>query len=243
MNYQYRYGTSTGEALRALYKEGGVRRFYRGVGPALFQGPLSRFGDTAANAGMLSFLNANEGTKDLPIFAKTMCASIAAGLWRINLMPIDTTKTILQVEGKEGLNVLKKKVGTSGPRVLYHGAMGAFGATWVGHFPWFATYNYLNEKIPQQSTTGKKLMRNALIGFCSSFVSDCCSNSIRVIKTTKQTSADALTYPQVVKMVIEKDGVQGLFIRGLQTRILANGCQGMLFTVLWKYFEEKLNYK
>ena len=30
------------------------------------------------------------------------------------------------------------------------------------------------------------LLRNALIGFCSSAISDTCSNSIRVIKTTKQ---------------------------------------------------------
>ena len=36
-----------------LYKDGGVRRFYRGVGPALLQGPLSRFGDTAANVGLI----------------------------------------------------------------------------------------------------------------------------------------------------------------------------------------------
>ena len=35
MNYQYRYGKSTTEALRILYNEGGVRRFYRGIGPAL----------------------------------------------------------------------------------------------------------------------------------------------------------------------------------------------------------------
>lgn len=48
---QYRYGTTTTEALRHLYREGGVVRFYRGLGPALLQGPLSRFGDTAANAG------------------------------------------------------------------------------------------------------------------------------------------------------------------------------------------------
>lgn len=51
MNYQYRYGTTTKEALKTLYAQGGVRRFYRGVGPALIQGPISRFGDTAANAG------------------------------------------------------------------------------------------------------------------------------------------------------------------------------------------------
>merc|ERR1719325_81823 len=56
MNYQYRYGTSTTEALRTLWNQGGVRRFYRGFGPALFQGPLSRFGDTAANVGILALL-------------------------------------------------------------------------------------------------------------------------------------------------------------------------------------------
>ncbi len=34
-----------------------------------------------------------------------------------------------------------------------------------------------------------KLARNAFIGFTSSVVSDVSSNSLRVIKTTKQTSA------------------------------------------------------
>ena len=37
MNYQYRYGTTTTRAMRKLYAEGGVRRFYRGIAPALFQ--------------------------------------------------------------------------------------------------------------------------------------------------------------------------------------------------------------
>jgi hypothetical protein len=33
----FSYGMSTGDAFRHLYREGGVRRFYRGVGPALLQ--------------------------------------------------------------------------------------------------------------------------------------------------------------------------------------------------------------
>ena len=36
MNYQYRYGTKLGETFSKLYNEGGIRRFYRGIGPALF---------------------------------------------------------------------------------------------------------------------------------------------------------------------------------------------------------------
>lgn len=87
MNYQYRYGnTSTATAIRTLYADGGIRRFYRGIGPALFQGPLSRFGDTAANSGMLTLLDSFDSTKDLPVGVKTACASSTAAAWRIFLM-------------------------------------------------------------------------------------------------------------------------------------------------------------
>ncbi|CAN0438939.1 unnamed protein product, partial [Hapterophycus canaliculatus] len=70
-----------------LYSQGGIRRFYRGVGPALIQGPMSRFGDTAANTGILALMDSYDSTKDLPVGAKTFCASVAAALWRIFLMP------------------------------------------------------------------------------------------------------------------------------------------------------------
>lgn len=68
-------------------------RFYRGIGPALFQGPLSRFGDTAANAGVLAYL----APYDLPVAVKTGAASLSAGIWRMAIMPIDALKTTLQV--------------------------------------------------------------------------------------------------------------------------------------------------
>ncbi|CAM9203151.1 unnamed protein product, partial [Hapterophycus canaliculatus] len=87
-------------------------------------------------------------------------------------------------------------------------------------------------------------------GLCSSCVSDCCSNSIRVVKTTKQTApvprdtnistSEILSYPEALKQVVDEDGVSGLFLRGLQTRILVNALQGALFAVLWKYFQELL---
>lgn len=102
MNYQYRYGGSTRDVLEKLYSEGGVGRFYRGVGFALLQQPLSRFGDTAANAGMGVLLDSFEVTSTLPVFVKTVSASAAAAVWRIGLMPVDSFKTTLQVvsEGK-----------------------------------------------------------------------------------------------------------------------------------------------
>lgn len=33
-----------------------------------------------------------------------------------------------------------------------------------------------------------------------------------------------------------EDGLLGLFGRGLKTRILCNGLQGLLFSILWKLF-------
>lgn len=244
MNYQYRYGgASTSQAIRSLYADGGVRRFYRGMAPALIQGPMSRFGDTAANAGTLTLLSEFEATKNLPVGVKTGFASTAAAGWRIFLMPVDAMKTTLQVEGAQGLSILANKIRVGGPLVVYHGALATYSATLVGHFPWFFTFNFLQEKIPKPNAdeTFKKFGRNAVIGFTSSVVSDTCSNSLRVVKTTKQTSKEPISYTQAIKMVTEKDGLVGLFGRGLKTRIIANGFQGLTFSVIWKALEEKYN--
>lgn len=238
VNYQYRNGVTFPVALKTLYADGGIPRFYRGVLPALFQGPLSRFGDTAANTGVLTLLNSIDSTKDMAVGVKTVAASASAALFRIFLMPIDTVKTTMQVTGQFS-NVVKK-VKTSGPLVLYHGSLASASATFVGHYPWFFTYNYLSEKIPKQDTQLAELGRRAILGFCSSAVSDTCSNSIRVVKVYKQSSEVPISYPQVVRNVIQESGLRGLFFRGLETKILANGMQGILFSILWKHFEEAL---
>ena len=86
-----------------------------------------------------------------------------------------------------------------------------------------------------------KLSRNAVIGFTASFTSDCISNSVRVVKTYRQTHPTPVSYPQAVKDILAKDGMMGLFGRGLKTRIMANGIQGVMFSVLWKLFEDVYN--
>ena len=113
-------------------------------------------------------------TKNFPTWAKTVSASAAAASFRVFLMPIDACKTILQVEGKDGLSKLGDKIKKGGPLVLYHGSIGAMTATFVGHYPWFYTYNYLNELLPKydrKTDLAAYLGRNAAIGFCSSAVS------------------------------------------------------------------------
>jgi len=240
MNYQYRYGGGTAKAIRTLWKDGGVPRFYRGLIPALMQSPLSRFGDTAANVGVMSALDNIESTKNLPIGVKTAVASCGAATWRLFLMPLDAWKTIKQVEGGEGLNALIAKARLHGVSKLYHGSLAAMGATFVGHYPWFFTHNYLSQNLPTFDFTYGKYVRNAGIGFVASVVSDSLSNSIRVLKTTKQTAVVPMTYPEAFHGIIKKDGYLGLLGRGLGTRILTNGMQGMMFSVGWKAIQDLL---
>lgn len=110
MNYQYRYGTTITQAARTLYADGGWTRYYYGLGAALVQGPMSRFGDTAANVGVLALLKSNKYLKDLPALAKTIFASLAAAGFRMLLTPVDTVKTTMQTDGKAGWAILRSRV-------------------------------------------------------------------------------------------------------------------------------------
>ena len=94
--------------------------------------------------------------------------------------------------------------------------------------------------MPRTNDFAGKLARSAVIGFCASAVSDTCSNSIRVIKVYKQANTEAISYPEALRRVIKEDGVMGLMGRGLQTKIIANGMQGLMFSVLWKLIDEQL---
>ena len=59
---------------------------------------------------------------ELPVAAKTVVASATAASMRILLMPIDTVKTTMQVEGRDGLKLLRAKIAKS-PTALWHGQL------------------------------------------------------------------------------------------------------------------------
>ena len=65
--------------------------------------------------------------------------------------------------------------------------------------------------------------------------------AVRVLKTTRQTAATTIGYREAAMMIIEQDGVLGLFTRGLGTRVMTNALQASLFTVVWKYLEGRMN--
>ncbi len=51
-------------------------------------------------------------------------------------------------------------------------------------------------------------------------------------QTVRQTSAEKISMLECAKMVIKKDGLAGLFGRGLSTRIVTNGLQGLMFNIM-----------
>ena len=233
MNYQYKNGGTFKEVFLKLYKEGGIKRFYSGIIPALIQGPLCRFGDTFSNAIILNILK----NYNLPIFIKTGLASTTAGLIRIILSPVDILKTNQQVEGGTAIAKLKKRINEKGLLSLYDGAMANGVLTLIGHYPWFVVHNYLDRYLPMYNNSIiLSLMRNAFIGFASSCVSDSISNSIRVLKTSIQTGEGKKSYKEIYEDIKKKEGLKGVFMRGLSTRLLTNGIQGLMFNVMWKYF-------
>mmetsp|Transcript_24925 Transcript_24925/g.53102 ORF Transcript_24925/g.53102 Transcript_24925/m.53102 type:complete len:296 (+) Transcript_24925:206-1093(+) len=244
MSYQHVNGVTMSEAIRRLYDDGGIPRFYRGLLPALCMMPLSRFGDIFSNEVAREFL-----AESFPPWLVTMFASSMAAAWRILITPADTVKTMMQVHGSEGVAHLRSKVAKLGPSALYSGAMGASAATWVGHYPWFVTHNFLeaycvrnrilDAHLKHQNST-RKNVRRALVGLLSSLVSDVCSNAIRVLKTYKQTSLEPIGYMEAAARIIEKDGLTGLLFRGLTSKLTANALNAMLFTVVWKAISERL---
>eukprot|EP00439_Symbiodinium_sp_Y106_P073491 s872_g13.t2 len=224
MEYQYKNGEGTVKVARTLYREGGVARFYRGLMPAMILAPTARFGDTAANELALSSL----ARVEMPLALKTLCASVTAATFRATVNPLS----------------------------LWHGGLGVLVTGAFGHYPWFYTNNLLREILPPFEMRYGKHVRHAFIGFTSSVVADTICNPIRVLKVNRQTSlsryleaaaclySDLLTWFLAVVCltqahgIIQKEGLLGLWSRGLKTRIFANGVQGSLFTVGWRYFSE-----
>jgi hypothetical protein len=146
MNVQYANGGTLSGALQKLWAEGGVRRLYQGVSIAIVQAPLARFGDTAANTGVLALLAVT--APDVPLALATAAASTAGACWRLLLTPLDTLKTARQVRGATAVALLAEKTAARGPLALYDGALAAAGASWVGSYPWFVTFNALQASLP-----------------------------------------------------------------------------------------------
>jgi len=232
MNFQIKTGMPMKEAFLTLYSQGGIARFYKGLVPALALVPLSRFGDTAANAGVLSIL---ETSMIVPVALKTASASAAAASWRSVLMPLTVLKTNMQANGTAALPMLRARVKSEGVwKVFFKGTIASVVATWLGHYPWFATANQLETMFPSTTNFTLNLFRSAIIGCIASVVSDLVSNSIRVVNAYRQVHSEDISYSQAIQEIVNKDGISALFLRGLGIKTIANCLNSIIFNVLLK---------
>ncbi|GMH69476.1 hypothetical protein TrST_g11100 [Triparma strigata] len=235
MNYQYRHGGTLRSTIIKLYDEGGVARFYKGVKFALLQAPMSRAGTTFANVAVLGVFSSF--APEVSLGVQTLVSTAVSSLWRIFITPFDTIKTTMQVEGEQGYVLLEVKVRESGLSVLWNGAVGNALAAFAGSYPWFLVFNLLDATLAPSAS----LLRPAFMGLVATCVSDVVSNSLRVLKTVKQTAAKNISYYQALRLIVAKDGLAGVFCRGLGTRLITNMVQSMLFSVIWKGVEGSLN--
>jgi hypothetical protein len=183
---------------------------------------------------------------------EVVVAAFVVGMFRMMLMPIDTCKTVLQIESGKGFATLMAQVRRGNVHLLYSGALANALSSFISHYPWFYTYNLLSRNEALMQLVPWSNGRNALIGFVSSIVSDTVANFMRVIKTTKQalatrgsdllesgSSGQGVTYAETISVILAVDGWRGLFGRGLKTRIFANALQSIVFTVIWRGLAER----
>jgi len=222
------------ETFQALYRDGGIPRFYKGFGFAVMQGPLAKFGSIASNEYSLlackRFFPSN-------MALVTATGSVLAAIWRLLLMPIDTCKTVAQVGGAPALHDLLSRAAGGDFGRLYRGGSATMLSTAIAHYPWFLTYNALQRLLPVPTPRARRVARDAFVGFAASTASDLVANPMRVLKTLKQSvgleRSETLTYSEALSLVMEgPGGLWSLFHRGLWARMVTNGVQSMIFTIL-----------
>lgn len=234
--FQYRFGTGMVDAFRILYAQGGITRFYSGVFPTVLHVTLCRFADTTANIVALDAVPSSS----IPL--KTAVASIFAASWRAALLPLETLRANMQVNGPiSGLSAVQHRLRTGGVCALYSGACASFTAGLLGHFPFFCTVNVLSIAVPLSNDASnlQRIGRNGGMGFVASMASDVVTNAFKIIATMKQTAARPITYYDAASKIIRTDGVAALVTRGLKTRLIGNGLQGATFVLLWKEIERR----
>ena len=232
--FQYRSGFAMSDAFRYLYNQGGVRRFYNGIFPTIAHTTLLRFADTSVN----NFMLAHAPTDSIPL--KTGLATCLAGTWRAAMIPLETLRANMQVNGnRAGLKVFLKHYQTSGIRGLYVGGTASVTAGVIGYFPFFYTVNMVSNAVPlgDDASTLAKIGRNGGMGFLAALSSDVLSNGFKVIATNRQTCDKGLSYVETARKIMNADGVMALLTRGLKTRLLSNACQGAVFVYVWKEIE------
>ena len=156
-----------------MYKEGGIRAFFRGLSLPLACKGLEQciaFGIKSSVDDILKDNSAYSITDDSSI-RSGMSGGVAGACTALVLTPVYLVKVQLQVTPKHGVGSLNgpiaairhtvKRLGLLG---LYTGALPIFIGTSIGYSARFATYdkttNYMKEKLED---IGKKIHKNKFL--------------------------------------------------------------------------------
>lgn len=235
MSHQYYHGGSFANSVKSLWAEGGYLRFYDGIGFALLQAPLARFGDTFAQS--IVVISLGMPGHAMHSFAAGLIVASIGVCWRFCMAPLETLKCTSMVHGASATKIFSRRLREGGMLEFWSGASAMLLVVWVGTVPWWAVYNLVQAYWPAPQTTMWHMVRNGLAGMLAGMVSDFSTNWLRILKVKRQAAEEgsigAEGYFVDAKNVISKDGITGLFFRGMLTRIMAGAVQGAFFSVVW----------
>ena len=223
---QYVYGEPIISTFKTLFRSTEPFRFYSGMLPTITKAIIGRNADILCYKFYLEKLDSNKEHIAL-------ISGLSASVIKVGFMPLDTISNLYQIHGKNAEQIIKKQYGKEN-YFFYRGTTAYIALTSIGSSVWLYTYSKLNET---QLHTNKNI-NNALIGISASIMSDSVINPIRILKTYKQSHNDYITYSNIIKNIVKKDGgwLKSYF-RGYGVRMCLNAFNSGLFMVLWKNFE------
>lgn len=215
-HHQYNHGDSFVKTFRSLYKEGGFPRFYSAFLPTLVNSSSNRFVDYLSH----ELIPTNNLTY------KVFVGGLIASCFKTLITPLEGYKVISQRYGNRAHKIIRLNIRKQGLKTMWRGSTDNGLSNYVEHVTWFHTYDTLDKRLSNMNV----LLKSGFLGLTSSFTTDLMSNHLKIVKTMKQTTN--LTYKQIIKDIIRKNGVKGLFVRGLGTKLLTNGFQSLVFSIL-----------
>lgn len=227
---QYVEGLTITDSIKKLYKQNKLIRFYDGVKPTLFRVGFGR----CLEAGSYSYFNNNSSKQ----FNNIIEVSTIATISKLLLTPLDTMSNSYQVNGKKlGKKYLIIKYNNQGIKSLYYGLVPNLLISFIGHYIWFSSFSYLNYNIKDEIINNN--IKNGLIGFSSSIVSDIVINPIRIIKTIKQSEKKNTSYLEIIENTFYNKINKNIF-RGMYLRTFINAFNSSIYVILWKKIESSL---
>ena len=89
-------------------------------------------------------------------------------------------------------------------------------------------------KMKQQDNNNYKYNAKLPTVPMDSLYSNSRHNNLYTTLNTTTTSTTTNSYTNIIGKIIHESGLIGLFTRGLLARLISNGLQSILFTILWK---------